>query len=842
MCKFRTALLIVILLVISAQIYSVETISHLSGLPESSNYNPGDQMADQRLLNNKLNKESSNLESANSTPQIVTLKINGSERENAFLVYLNDYKVCFKESDFSKLLSSKAIFSKEAKKNIVYDCFKNNIEGTKFSFDDSSGVLSFDVNPEWLASEGINLTPNNGVVFANPTLTSDTTLYQLFINQSVSSGNNNSNPAASVQNQFSTLYGSLVNIGGYSEQSGFIRNQSYWQTDFPQTMTSLIAGDTTNYPGTWGNSITYGGLHYGSNLNLQPFTVFSATPIIQGQASVPSTAQLLLNNQIPIGQTDVQPGPFAISNLPVINGNGTVTMQLKNNTGAVYQQVTVPFYASNNILKQGVYQYRYDAGLPNNNPGGWNMGYQESQTFFSTDHLYGLTNSYTVDLHSEVQPNNLYNIGLTNNFLIFDQLVANFTAAASTSESWGTGGLLGIGFNRQVTDNSNISYGYNLTLTSPEFQQLGIITKTGQDYPMQQTVFVNLPLTQSSSITFGANQQSQISYGTSSTYNSTFLWQITKSFNLNTTAMYTMQPNSSNILGFLANLNYIFANAASLQNSLQNTQQNGISTNVASSQYQYNDPTNTYGYNFGGNASTANAGNSQQPSSILGGGFYNFKNFNATAQSTFQDDQNYSFIGSVQGSAIISKEGFNLGRYSNLSFVLVSVNKIPNVSVLLNGTFIGKTDKDGYFLIPNVQSYLPQIVSIDANTLPINVIIEEYTQNVTTPLNAGIRVDFNPISYIPAMVKLRTPDGKPALSGFSAELYQHKGESDIYKEALVIVDDGLVQITQYSRNKDYFVAFTDKEGSYHCPLKELPNQKNPDYIIYMEDSICEKQL
>lgn len=781
---------------------------------------------------------------ANLTQQVAVLKINGNANSNSNLVYFNPDYLCFTNNDASSIFSKNAILYHYTRESAIYSCIKSKENSTTYTFDEDNGTINLAVNSQWLPHEDINLNTTNGVVFANSPLTAASTLYQLFINQAMSQGSNYFNPSLSAQNQFTTQFGSLVNIGGVSLQNSFIRNQSYWQTDFPKFMTSLILGDTNSYPGQWGNSIYYGGVHYGSNVNLQPFTVFSATPVIQGQASVPSTAQLLLNNQTLLAKADVNAGPFSISNIPVVNGNGTVTMLLQNNTGAVYDQITVPFYASPKILKEGVYQYRYDSGLPNTNPGGWNFGYQESNAFFSTDHLYGMTNNYTIDIHSEIQPTRLYNIGITHNFLVFNELVSTISTAASTSP-FGIGGLIGFGINRQVTDNSRISYGYSITLTTQQFQQLGITTMTGQDYPIQQTLFINLPLTKSSSISLGTNQQTQIGTGTSNTYNSTFLWQIAKSLNFSLTGMYSIQPQGSPVISGYANLNYIFENASSIQNGIQSMQQGNQTNYLATTQYQYNDPTNTYGYNTGASYTGGNANNSSSTTAtaLNGGGFYNFKNFNTTMQASVENTNNYNFTGSVQGVMTLSGEGLSLGRYSNLSFALIKVG-IPDVSVMLNGSYIGKTDIDGYFLLPNIQSYLPQKISIDPTTLPINVVLNEYEKTIVTPLNGGILVSFEAIQYTPAIMHLITGSNtnQYAASGLPATLYEINEAGDKEIENLIVGDSGLIQISNYSKKKKYYVLFSNRDGIYKCPVIETPTQNNSQYTIYMKDSICQKQL
>lgn len=780
----------------------------------------------------------------NLTPQIISLKINENTIDASYLIYTDAYNttICLKQQDLQKYFSKEAAFYRYIKDKDSYLCLKKSNNLTRFNLDHELGVLSINVSPSWLVKNTINLGSSTDTIIPNNPIFANTTLYQLYLSDYTSQGVSNLSTSLSFLNQLSTLKGSLINSGSYTLNQNFTRSQSYWQTDFPNSMTSLILGDTNNYAGSWGGSIFYGGIHYGTNINLRPNSIFSALPMIQGQAAVPTTAQILINGQ-QLTNLNLNPGPFEVYNIPILNSNGTITMLLRDATGRVYQQINVPFFASTSILKKGSYMYWYDAGLPNNNPGGLNLGYQPNQSFFSTDQLYGVTNSYTVDLHSELQPGILYNLGITNNIQILNQLSTGFSTAISQS-ILGVGGLFQISLTRNSNPIHKVGFGYAITATTPQFQRLGIVTPNGLDYATSQTAFINLPVSQASSLSLGAILQDERGIGNLNSYNTTYTWQIVKSLNFNLMAMYNTIPNSTPAVSIFANLSYLLKNNASLQTSYQNQLQNDQLTHNIASVYQYNSPTNLYGYNIATtiNPSTLTSSsndNSTSSNSISTGGFYNTNHFNINGQLFLQNTQNYSLNGTLQGSVAIHKEGLNFGRYTNLSYAVVKVESLANIGVLLNGTLVGKTDSKGIFVIPNIPSYLKQTISIVATDLPFNMNLEEYSKEIVAPFNAGIEVEFSPVEEIPAIATLKIESNQYPQAGLSSQLFE-EGKSEIIEEPTVTTN-GLVQLLKYSKKKKYYIKLATPLGNYICRLKEKQTQPSPKYMIFMEDSICEKQ-
>jgi hypothetical protein len=88
-----------------------------------------------------------------------------------------------------------------------------------------------------------------------------------------------------------------------------------WRWDNIPQRTTLLVGDTVSTPGWWGRAVRFGGVQYGTNFGLQPGFVTYPLMAVSGLASVPSTADILINN-VRVAEQNVPAGPFTISNLP----------------------------------------------------------------------------------------------------------------------------------------------------------------------------------------------------------------------------------------------------------------------------------------------------------------------------------------------------------------------------------------------------------------------------------------------------------------------------------------------------------------------------------------------
>ncbi len=237
-----------------------------------------------------------------------------------------------------------------------------------------------------------------------------------------------------------------------------------WTSDFPAQLTTLRIGDATNVPGAWGRAVQFGGVQYGTNFATQPGYITFPSLAANGQAALPSTVDVFVNNAL-VAQRPVPPGPFSITNIPTVNGSGNVQLVVRDLFGRE-QLISQPFYASVNLLKEGLNDYSFEAGFERQNFGVASSDY--GPAIASATFSRGLTDQLTGQVHAELMPG-LADGGVAANYLINEIGVASASAAVSGGDA-GTGALGGVGFQRQT---GQFSVNAQAQWTSTAFREIG---------------------------------------------------------------------------------------------------------------------------------------------------------------------------------------------------------------------------------------------------------------------------------------------------------------------------------------------------------------------------------
>jgi outer membrane usher protein len=202
---------------------------------------------------------------------------------------------------------------------------------------------------------------------------------------------------------------------------------AYIYSDFDAER-QVRAGDVITGGLTWTRPVRLGGGQLTHDFVMRPDLITFPLPGVTGAASVPSTVNVLLNGA-QLFSTQVKPGPFSVSNLPVISGAGVVQM---NVTNALGQQVTttLPFYASTSLLAPGLSTYALEAGAVRRN---WGLVSNDYGPFSgSATWRRGLSDRLTLEAHAEgTQGQAMAGAGVVVN--LFNFAVANLSAAVSTA-------------------------------------------------------------------------------------------------------------------------------------------------------------------------------------------------------------------------------------------------------------------------------------------------------------------------------------------------------------------------------------------------------------------------
>ena len=768
----------------------------------------------------------------NLVPLLADIVINKFPKTTSpILVYSNERAVCFSDNqliDLKIIDASTAFFeyfepSPDPLHQNSLKCALNESNGVTLQIDQLRGTVSITLPVTTMQTQNINLGLNNEATYPTNPAISNNTAYQLSYNQNMGAGVASMSGLGTFINTTSTSFGSLMNGFSGGNQSPLTRQYTYWQTDFPEQMTSAVIGDASQMVGSWGNQINYAGIQYGSNVLLRPGYFFTATPLISGSVSAPSTAEVLLNNG-PVTTTDLAPGPFNLYNLPIINGDGTVTVNLKDPNGNTYQSVNLPYYTSPKVLQDTTYLYQYSFGMPRTlNDTGWNANYQTTEPGISTQHFIALTNQYTMEVHGEAQLNNFANLGLSHNVTWLNAFSTSLSTALSTSES-GNGILLGFNLSRQTSLPNSIGFGYSASAQSPEFQMFG--QQNGLGTQIQQTVYLNYLSSFGLSVAGGYTNNSSTSNGSINLYNATMSWQFLRNFVLTSTT-YVSNGNGIQTLGTNLGLNVILDSSQSINSNFSYANNSGTGTTLSNVDYQYLSPSNVWGGNLIAGYATGGSGT---PSSLGSNGYYLAKNFNLNAQAAYNDSNNYTYGGNLSGNMVVSSAGLSMGQYSTLSFIVVRVGKLANVGIKQNGSVIGTTDMNGSFVIPNVTPYLSQDIEVNALDLPFNTELDSYEKRVVAPLNGGTVVTFIPVSFIPAFVKLSYGDNEIPPTGYEATLYNSSEHKLMERD--YIIDGGSVQLSKFSKDLNYELEFTVKEGTYTCAISQANIQADSNQYLY----------
>ena len=226
---------------------------------------------------------------------------------------------------------------------------------------------------------------------------------------------------------------SLFSDNRYGTGRVATRLDSYWRYDLPQRMESLTVGDTVGVGGGWSRPARYGGVRWGRDFGMRPGFITLPQISLAGEATLPSTVDVLVNNARRISQS-VQPGPFDLANVPVVTGAGEIGLVVRDLLGRE-TIVRQSYYTSPRLLAPGLSDYSFEAGKLRT---GYGLDSSYGDTFGAVTWRQGLTSSLTGEARVELQEKRRA-AGVELSGLVGTWGVARMALAASSSTIQGPG-------------------------------------------------------------------------------------------------------------------------------------------------------------------------------------------------------------------------------------------------------------------------------------------------------------------------------------------------------------------------------------------------------------------
>lgn len=197
-------------------------------------------------------------------------------------------------------------------------------------YDSASQQLHLQVPPDWLPEQRFD---DPGLVARAPARSSLGALFNYDLYYSDPADGATPWLSALLEQRLFDGFGVISNTGVYTRYFGdadnldsrYLRYDTYWLYNDERNMHSYQLGDYVNGALNWTTPVRMGGFRFARNFGVRPDLVTYPLLRFDGQAAVPSTVDLFINGY-KASSADLQPGPFAISNVPYINGAGEATV------------------------------------------------------------------------------------------------------------------------------------------------------------------------------------------------------------------------------------------------------------------------------------------------------------------------------------------------------------------------------------------------------------------------------------------------------------------------------------------------------------------------------------
>ncbi len=549
--------------------------------------------------------------------------------------------------------------------------------------------------------------------------------------------------------------------------SHLIRLDTAWRHDDPGNMTTLTIGDSITRGGQTGLDVRFGGLQYGTNFATQPYFITFPMPGLSGNAAVPSTVDLYVNNVLKSTQ-QVPSGPFTVPSVPVVTGPGQVTMVVRNALGQ-QQVITTSFYASSSLLKQGLDDYSFSVGKLRENYG---LDSNDYKNFLATGLFrHGFTQHLTGEVRGEFS--NLVNdVSLGATFANTTAGAVNAALAASHSKL-GSGALVRLGLQRQWT---HFSLGADLRFASPRFTEVGY---NGLPAPRKQiAVTAGEALGRGLGSLYASylDQQSPL-FGRSRLVTAGYSVNVGSRGFLNLSAFHTIGGSSNN--GFSLSFSISFGQRTSLSTGVSS--QNGNMLGYA--QLQRSLPVGTgSGYRIG----------TQIGSGSLTQAEYDYQNDVGTySVGAYRGYGSTVYQAEASGGLAFIGGGIYPSRKIDGAFALVKVPGMSGVTVYSANQPVATTNKNGNALVPDLLPYQNNPLSLGANSLPLGAQVNKLDANAVPRYKSGVIEKFPVTNTRGATFTVKVRGGKYLPAGAQVHIV---GQAKTFPVGL----DGEVYLTGLS--------------------------------------------
>jgi outer membrane usher protein len=518
-----------------------------------------------------------------------------------------------------------------------------------------------------------------------------------------------------------------------------VRIATTYRHDWAESLMSLEAGDTVSVPGSFGRALRYGGINVGSNFSLRPGFIRQPLPDLSGRASLPSTVEVFVQNQLR-SVTQVPAGPFTLENVPVISGAGDARVVVRDALGRE-SVVTSSFYVAGGLLRPGLTEWNVGAGKLRDDIGGepdYARGYATALA------RHGFTNWLTAEGRVEVESERTRVVGgAVDVGGLWGELET--TVGLADVDGIGNRWLGGLGY-RYVTLDYNVGLrwvgaqrGFRLpgdTLLDPT--PLRVITANGG---------ARLSARWSAGVAWlGIDRQSGLD---------TRSLNVSATLSLNQNASVLFSYNRVTEAGVMRNVGSIMLSIAL---GPQTTGTAGV--DVGSDRRQFAGVQRSLPFDEGWGY-RALATHYEDLTRAEVGAALNLPAATVSAELVDETRRQLAARVGVAGSFALIEDKMFAAREIADSFALVRVPGVERAPIFLDNQPAGDTDAEGRLVLPRMTAYVPHQIRVDVDALPPDATIVRDRETAVPPQRSGVVVTLGVRRTASALVKVVDGDGRP---------------------------------------------------------------------------------
>ena len=578
-----------------------------------------------------------------------------------------------------------------------------------------------------------------------------------FLNYDLSAAqdNNSRNIGAFLESGFFNRHGVLT-LSALLDDDGDERRadrlDTTWSRDMPERLATLRVGDAISDAGSWNHAVRFAGVQFGTNFRTQPSLITTPLLTASGSAVVPSTVDVFVNGR-QIASESVPPGPFTVDRLPAITGAGEMQVVVTDALGR-QQVLTQPYYSGNELLREGLDEWSFEAGSlresygsPEDRYAGW---------VAAGSWRRGWTTDLTLGAHLEV--GDAAQAAGVEAARSFGTIGIGTATLATGGDSDGWGWLAGLGFER---NGPRISVYLNGLTASETFRKVG----DTEDMNRTRTRLfgaVGLNLLRHGTLTFAVAHQDYWNAEPLDTLGLTYSLSIGRWGYVNLSGSQSRSRDTSTelFLSWTLPLKKSRSVNATLEHS---PDPYGEDFEAIATLQQALPPGSGVGYTLSGSSS----GNYQALAALQGRAGL------VGAEVARRDGNEGWRLGAIGGIALTSA-GVIPSRTLSQSFAVVKVADYAGLTVMLDQQPIGTTDAHGRVLIDRVRAYELNQISLDPREIPLDAELSSDTMTVTPAWRSGPIVDF-PIERVRAVtMRLVLESGVAVPSGAQVHIGTRK--------------------------------------------------------------------